>query len=290
MFNQDITPYQNLSILLLVSFVLQSMLMPVLLTGVDGPEGWISVLIAALILFFAIKAVNKAMKTYDEDTIISVSDKVFPKFISKLIGIYYIFMFLTVNSLIMKDFAEQVKLMMMFRTPLSTVIVAILLTAAYAAKKGIHTIANITNIVLLTSLIPYLLIIIFSTYYADYSNIFPVYPPDMEGILKSVPNAALSFFGFSLLLFSNSRVSAKGKNPKINKRYLLISAVLYMVSYLLIIVKFGTKEAANLVWPFVSIMKFVNIPGFFFESTEIVGLCLQIIVIFTSICILAFFI
>jgi spore germination protein KB len=36
-------------------------------------------------------------------------------------------------------------------------------------------------------------------------------------------------------------------------------------------------------------MKFVNIPGFFFESTEIVGLCLQIIVIFTSICILAFF-
>lgn len=289
MFNQDITPYQNLSILLLVSFVLQSMLMPVLLTGVDGPEGWISVLIAALILFFAIKAVNKAMKTYDEDTIISVSDKVFPKFISKLIGIYYIFMFLTVNSLIMKDFAEQVKLMMMFRTPLSTVIVAILLTAAYAAKKGINTIANITNIVLLTSLIPYLLIIIFSTYYADYSNIFPVYPPDMEGILKSVPNAALSFFGFSLLLFSNSRVSAKGKNPKINKRYLLISAVLYMVSYLLIIVKFGTKEAANLVWPFVSIMKFVNIPGFFFESTEIVGLCLQITVIFTSICILAFF-
>lgn len=114
------------------------MLMPVLLTGVDGPEGWISVLIAALILFFAIKAVNKAMKTYDEDTIISVSDKVFPKFISKLIGIYYIFMFLTVNSLIMKDFAEQVKLMMMFRTPLSTVIVAILLTAAYAAKKR-HT-------------------------------------------------------------------------------------------------------------------------------------------------------
>lgn len=217
MFNQDITPYQNLSILLLVSFVLQSMLMPVLLTGVDGPEGWISVLIAALNLIFAIKAVNKAMKTYDEDTIISVSDKVFPKFISKLIGIYYIFMFLTVNSLIMKDFAEQVKLMMMFRTPLSTVIVAILLTAAYAAKKGIHTIANITNIVLLTSLIPYLLIIIFSTYYADYSNIFPVYPPDMEGILKSVPNAALSFLDFLCFCFQTPGYRPREKTQKLIK-------------------------------------------------------------------------
>jgi spore germination protein KB len=121
MFNQDITPYQNLSILLLVSFVLQSMLMPVILTGVDGPEGWISILIAALILYFSIKAINKAMKKHDEDTIISVSDKLFSKFISKIIGLYYISMFLTVNSLIIKDFAEQIKLMMLFRTPISTI-------------------------------------------------------------------------------------------------------------------------------------------------------------------------
>lgn len=289
MFNQDITPYQNLSILVLVSFVLQSMLMPIILTGVNGPEGWISILIAAFLLYIAIKAINKAMKKHDEDTIISVSDKLFPKFISKIIGVYYILMFLTVNSLILKDFAEQIKLMMMFRTPISTIIITVLLTAAYATKKGIHSIANITNIALLTSLIPYLLIIVFSTYYADYTNIFPVYPADVEGILKSVPNAMLSFLGFSVLLFSNSRVVTKEKNMKINKKYLVISSVLYIGSYILIIVKFGTKEAANLVWPFVSIMKFVNIPGFFFESTEIVGLCLQIIVIFTSICILAFF-
>ena len=85
MFNQDITPYQNLSILVLVSFVLQSMLMPVILTGVDGPEGWISILIAAFILYFSIKTINKAMKKHDEDTIISVSDKLFSKFISKII-------------------------------------------------------------------------------------------------------------------------------------------------------------------------------------------------------------
>lgn len=289
MFNQDITPYQNLSILILVSFVLQAMLMPIILTDVDGPEGWVSIFLAGILVYFAIRAVNKAMKGYDDDTIISISNKLFPKFIAKIIGIYYILMFLTVNSLIMKDFAEQIKLMMLFRSPISTIIITILLTAAYATKKGIQTIANITNIALLVALIPYLLIIIFSTYYADYTNIFPLYPMDVEGLLKSVPNAILSFFGFSVLLFSNSRVVTKEKNLKINKRYLKISTVLYIGCYLLIIVKFGTKEAANLVWPFVSIMKFVNIPGFFFESTEIVGLCLQMIVVFTSICILAYF-
>jgi hypothetical protein len=36
-------------------------------------------------------------------------------------------------------------------------------------------------------------------------------------------------------------------------------------------------------------MKYVNIPGFFFENTEIVGLSFQIMVTFTAICIIAYF-
>lgn len=265
------------------------MLMPIMLTEIDGPTGWITILIAAVLLYFAIKSFNKTMKIHDKETIVGVCDKLFPRYISKAIGIYYILMFLTVNSLLMKDFAEQIKLMMLFRTPISTIILSILLTAAYATKKGIQTIAHITNIALLTALIPYLLIIIFSTYYADYTNIFPIYPADTEGILKSVPAAMLSFLGFSVLLFSNCKVSVKDKNYRLNKRFIIISSLLYIGCYLLILVKFGAKEAANLVWPFVSIMKFVNIPGFFFESTEMVGLCLQMTVIFTGICILSYF-
>lgn len=289
MFNQEITPYQNISILILVSFVFQSILMPLLLSEIDGPVGWISIIAAAFFLYLTITPINRVMARYREDTIISISDKVFPKFVSKITGIYYILMFLTANSILMKDFAEQIKLMMLFRTHISTIIIAILLTASYATKKGIQSIANTASIAIIIALIPYLLIIIFSTYYADYSNIFPMFPADVQGIVKSVPAAVLGFFGFSVLLFSNSRVSAKEKNVMINKRFIVISTILYVACYLLVVVKFGMKEAVNLVWPFISVMKFVNIPGFFFESTEIVGLCFQIIVTFTCICAIAYF-
>lgn len=289
MFNQDITPYQNISILILISFAFQSILMPLLLYEIDGPVGWISIVLAAIIIYFALKPVNRILKKYGEDTIIGIGERVFPKYISKIAGIYYILMFLTANSILMKDFSEQIKLMMLFKTPLNVIIIVILITSAYAAKKGIQPIANIASIAILTSLVPYLLIIIFSTYYADYSNILPVFPADVQGIVKTVPGTMLGFFGFSILLFSNSRVSAKEKNITINRRFIIISSVLYIACYLLIVVKFGMKEAVHLVWPFISVMKFVNIPGFFFESTEIVGLCFQIIVTFTCICIIAYF-
>ncbi|HBD63518.1 MAG TPA: hypothetical protein DC038_03680 [Clostridiales bacterium] len=289
MFNQDITPYQNISILILISFAFQSILMPLLLYEIDGPVGWISIVLAAIIIYFALKPINRVLKKYGEDTIIGIGERVFPKFISKIAGIYYILMFLTANSILMKDFSEQIKLMMLFNTPLNAIIIVILITSAYAAKKGIQPIANIASIAILTSLVPYLLIIIFSTYYADYSNILPVFPADVQGIVKTVPGTMLGFFGFSILLFSNSRVSAKEKNITISRRFIVISSVLYIACYLLIVVKFGMKEAVHLVWPFISVMKFVNIPGFFFESTEIVGLCFQIIVTFTCICIIAYF-
>lgn len=289
MFDENITPYQNLTILVLVSFAFQSMLMPLLLSEVDGPVGWMSIVIAAFALYISLKPINKLLLKYKEETVIAIADKLYPKFISKIIGIYYIFMLLLANSILLKDFAEQIKLMMLFRSPLSSIVIVILLTVSYATKKGIKTLANISSVAILIAFIPYLLLIIFSTYYADYSNLFPVYPFDAEGVLKSVPGALLGFFGFSILLFSNSKVTLPEKNRFINKKYIIISMFLYIASYIAIIVKFGIKESVHLVWPFVSVMKFVNIPGFFFESTEIVGLSFQFIVILSCICILAYF-
>ncbi len=289
MFDEKITPYQNLSILILVSFAFQSILMPLLLSEIDGPVGWMTIIIAALILCFALRPINKMMLKYKDDSVLSISNKIFPKFLSRLTGIYYILMFLTANSMLLKDFSEQIKLMMLFRTPLSSIIIVILLTASYATKKGIKTIANIASLTVLIAFIPYLLIIIFSTYYADYSNIFPIYPADLTGVVKSVPGALLGFFGFSILLFSNSRVTFQENNKGISRKFIIFSAVLYVACYLLIIVKFGIKESVHLVWPFISVMKYVNIPGFFFESTEIVGLSFQIIVTFSCICIIAYF-
>lgn len=289
MFDESITPYQNLTMLVLVSFAFQSMLMPLLLSEVDGPVGWITIIIAALLIYFAIRPINKILLKYHEDTIIGISDKILPGFFSNILKAYYILMLLTANSLLMKDFAEQIKLMMLFKTPLSSIVLVILLTVSYATKKGIKTIANISSVAVLIAFIPYILLIIFSTYYADYSNLFPLYPVDVEGVLKSVPGAILGFFGFSILLFSNCKVSMKEKNTIINKKFIITGTILYITSYILIIVKFGIKESVHLVWPFLSVMKFVNIPGFFFESTEIVGLGFQFIVTFSCICIIAYF-
>lgn len=289
MFDNEISSHQNACILILISFVFQTMFMPNILSAVDGPVGWVSIIIGSIILLLTISPINKVMNNYEGKTIIGISRQMFPEYISKLIGVYYILLFVTANSVLIKDFAEQIKYLMLFNTPIKVLIISILLTASYAAKKGMQTIAQITHITILIALIPYIVVIIFSTYYSDYTNVFPIYPVDLYGVVNSIPTILISFFGYTILMFSNRHVDKSEKNMVLNKKFIIISMVLYIASYLLIIIKFGTKEATHLVWPYLSIMKFVNIPGFFFESTEIVGLSLQIIVTFTCVCILMYF-
>ncbi|MDD4781540.1 MAG: endospore germination permease [Tissierellia bacterium] len=289
MYEKEITPYQNLFIIIVISFGFQSMLMPIILSAVKGPIGWISIIIGALILYLTIRPINQVMNKYKGDTIVGIAGRMFPKYISKLIGFYYIVLFIIANSWLMKDFGEQIKYLMLFNTPISIIIIAILLVASYAAKKGIQSIAQIANITILIAFIPYIAVIIFSTYYSDYTNVLPMFPVDIEGIVNAVPNTIFGFFGFSILMFSNSYVVPTERNMILNKRFIIISMMIYILSYILIVIKFGMDEATKLVWPFLSVMKFVNIPGFFFESTEIVGMSFQIIVTFTCICILMHF-
>lgn len=289
MFDKQITPYQNVSILVLVSFAYQTILMPIVLSEVEGPVGWMAIIIGALLLYFMLKPINKLLDKHKGKTIINISKLLLPKPIFKTIGLYYIILFIIVSSWLIKDFAEQIKLLMLFNTPISLIIVIILLTASYAAKKGIQTIAQISHITVLLALVPYIAVIIFSAYYSDISNVLPVYPVDVEGIFKVLPYVIFGFLGYTVLLFSNSFVSKAEKNILLNKRFIIISTAIYVLCYLLIVIKFGINEAVRLVWPFLSIMKFVNIPGFFFESTEIVGMSFQIIVTFTCLCILMYF-
>lgn len=289
MFEKEITPYQNISILILASFAFQIMSMPALLSGIQGPAGWAAVVGGAAILILTLGPVNKVMSKYKGMTIVDIAGRVLPPAGAKAIGAYYITLFILAGGILLKDFAEQIKLLMLFQTPKSVIIIIILLTASYAAKKGIQTIAQISHMTVLLGLIPFMAVIVFSALYSNITNVLPVWPLDFKGIWGTIPYTVFGFLGYSVLMFSNPYVKGRPDNSRLNKLYIYISGGLYIFCYLLIIVKFGRIEAQRLVWPFISILKFVNIPGFFFENTEALGIYLQIVVIFTCLCILMYF-
>ena len=288
-FKTKITASQNTSMLILLSFIFQIMLMPVFVSKVDGPTAWIGIVIAMLIALIFIKPIIKLQANHPEKTLLDICADSLPKIVVKIIGFLYIGFFILAGSILLKDFSEQVKMFMLFRTPNNIIILIILLTSSYATQKGINAVAQIAHITVIVAMVPLILVTALSTSYSSVSNLLPIFPLDIKGILSIVPYALIGFFGFIILLFSNAFVDEHKKNLKENRKFLLLSASLCIFCFCLVIFKFGQEESKRLVWPFLSILKFLNIPGTFIESTEAVGVSLNIVCAFISLSIILYF-
>lgn len=288
-FKTKITAYQNTSMLILLSFIYQIMLMPILISNVDGPTAWIGIVIAMLIALIFLKPIIRLQENHPNKTLLDICADYMPKILVKIIGVLYISFFILASSILLKDFSEQVKMFMLFRTPSNIIILIILLTSSYATQKGINTVAQVAHITVIIAMVPLLAVTALSTSYSSISNILPIYPVDIKGVLQVVPYALIGFFGFIIILFSNPYVGDYKKNLRENKRFLLTSAGIYILCFFLVMFKFGQQEAKRLVWPFLSILKFLNIPGSFIESTEAVGISLNIVCAFISLSIILYF-
>ncbi len=288
-FKTKITAPQNTSMLILLSFIYQIMLLPILISNIDGPTAWISIAIAMLIALIFIKPIIKLQANHPDKTLLDICADYMPKIVVKIIGFLYIGFFMLASSILLKDFSEQVKMFMLFRTPSNIIILIILLTSSYATQKGINTVAQIAHITVIIAMVPLILVTALSTSYSSISNILPIFPLDIKGVLTTVPYALIGFFGFIILLFSNPYVEEHKKNLRENKKFLLTSASIYILCFFLVMFKFGQEEAKRLVWPFLSILKFLNIPGSFIENTEAVGISLNIICAFISLSIILYF-
>ena len=289
MFTTKITAYQNTSMLILSSFIYQIMLLPLLIESTKGPTAWISVLAAAGVAIMFTKPIIKLQSNHPSKTLLDICAEFMPKFMVKLIGAFYIAFFILAGSILLKDFSEQVKMFMLFRTPNNLIILIILITSSYATQKGINTIAQVAHITVIIALIPLIFVTIFSTAYSNFSNIFPIFPPDVKGIIKGIPYAAVGFFGFTIMLFSNPYVRDHKKNLGENRKFLIVSSLIQVLCFFLVIFKFGQVEAKRLMWPFVSILKFLNLPGAFLENTEAVGISLNIVCAFVCLSIILYF-
>ncbi|QSX05244.1 GerAB/ArcD/ProY family transporter [Sedimentibacter sp. zth1] len=287
--NHKITAYQNTSMLILSSFIFQILVLPVLITKTNGPTAWISIVIAMFIGILFIKPICKIQEKRHDKTLLDICNDLMPTLIVKIIGTFYIVFFIVASSILLKDFSEQVKIFMLPRTPNNLVILIILLTSSYAAHKGIVTIAQVAHLTVIITLIPLLLVTIFSTSNATLSNIFPIWPLDFVGILKGVPFAFAGFFGFYILLFSNPYVRKYKVNNKQNKTFFILSSAIYILCFFLVMFKFGYGEARRLVFPFNQILKFLNIPGSFIENLEALGMSLSTVCAFVCLSIILYF-
>jgi len=127
---------------LIACYYQASSLLTAFQTGVTKQDTWIMVLIGSILSLPFLWAVRTLMVTFPDKNLIQILSEVYGPVIGKILGLLYLWYFLTVASLNLMDLADFTKGTIMTRTPSPVMAAVCILVASIAVRRGIRLVAK----------------------------------------------------------------------------------------------------------------------------------------------------
>jgi len=256
--------------------------LPALLADNLKTDGWVLLIINGIIASILVIIINKVARLYPGKTFIQFGKELVTAPVANIILIIFAVYLIGLGAFAVRIFAEVVKMLLLSQTPTEFIIITMLLTTSYIARVGIEGLARMVTIVLPIVLIPIILILISALPDLDYTNLLPTFRFSLTDLLKGIPTTFFSFIGFEFLLIYLGFVD----KPKESVKYSLLSigavTFTYLVAFFVTLAQFGEIELTHQLWPVLSLMKTIQIPGAFIENIEGVVMAIWVFGVFTS--------
>jgi len=223
-------------------------------------DAWISLIVAGMIGLVVTLILVRVCQRHSTHTLVEFAQKLFGKWVGKLIGLLYILVWFSVSADILRIFSLFIKQFLFHDTPIW--VIAILMVAAMAYINfagGVEAIARFSELAG-----PLLLVGVFITFGLNATNLhpsllLPVYADTgAMSILKgSFVNA--SFLGESMMIMmlvpfiSNSK---KMMQPTLLA--ICIPALIGVLTAVFVIMTFGTNIGSTSIFPYFSMVRFIN--------------------------------
>jgi spore germination protein KB len=223
-------------------------------------DAWISLIVAGVIGLVVTLILVRVCQRHSAHTLVEFAQKLFGKWVGKLIGVLYILVWFSVSADILRIFSLFIKQFLFHDTPIW--VIAILMIAAmvyinYAG--GVEAIARFSELAG-----PLLLVGIVITFGLNVTNLrptllLPVYADSGAiSILKgSVWNA--SFLGESMMIMMLVPfISNSQKMLKPTLLAIFIPSLIAVITAIFVIMTFGTNIGSTLIYPYFTMVRFIN--------------------------------
>lgn len=280
--NDIISPYQVAMIIIMTVISVGVFSIAADAAKAAGTDGWIMVLIAGLVNIPAIMIIVKLNAAFPGKTFAEYSPKIIGVVPGKILTLLFAVYLLLVIAYVTRSFTEVIKMFLLFRTPTEVIMLSLILVCTYIVRGGAECIGRINELTFPIIFIPFFIVLAFGLPNLDYSNLLPVFQTPAAKMAAAVPSLLFSYGGIELSLFYIGFM----KNPK--KAYKpAVFAVLFITMFLTVITvlcmaAFGPEATQQFLWPLVSYIRAISLPGLFIERLDGVILSLWMLTVFTT--------
>ncbi|MFC4617110.1 endospore germination permease [Camelliibacillus cellulosilyticus] len=221
-------------------------------------DGWIAAIVGTILGLIGILSLVKLSQAFPGLTLIEILFKHF-SWPGKVMGVLYLIYFFIMVCLAGRLFVEAYKTVME-RTPMWAFLAVILLLTAFIVYSGLETLGRL-NQVMLPVLVIIAIVVVFLTMGGnkDYSNLLPIFGNG----LKPVSFGSLSVMGwfgeFVIMGMVLPYVQRPKKLVKTGIGVAIVTLIFFLGPITGPVALFGAEQAAKMVFPTFSEVRYINI-------------------------------
>lgn len=173
---------------------------PRLMAEVAGTAGWLQVLYATLIALIYIYLIIKLYEAFEGKDIMSVGEYLGGGILRTFVGLIIALYIIGIMSLILREFAEDMKVISLTTSPISFVLLFFIAGMVFGAYAGLEAVVRITAIAVPVILAGFLIIVLAVSPNFDVTNILPILGTGPKAIfIDGIPR--ISMFSSVIILF-----------------------------------------------------------------------------------------
>lgn len=268
--------WKQIAFLIIVSrLVIAITYLPALASPPGNQDTWLVKPPNLVITLLMVLPLYLLSKRFPDKTLIQYSEVLLGP-AGKLVGILYVWYFIHVSAITLRQFGDFFTAAQMPETPLLVFIIALAVLAASAVRNGLEVIGRISEVICPLLMFTLALLAVLIAKDLDLKNLQPFFE---QGYLSTVHGGFTTAMRNSEILLFAMAVPYLNRKEDLGKAIIVsISAFtfFFMLIDVTVIGLFGVEEAKMLTFPFFSLSKLINI-GNFLERIEAMHMAIWIL-------------
>lgn len=227
-----------------------------------GQDGWVSIILGAIIPCIAINMINSLYEKYPGYTFYELVYHLAGKVFGSIIFIIYIAYFTFGAGTILRIFVEAITMFALARTPTVVKIVLLLIPCTYLSISGMKVIGRVEEFIFYITLPLLLFPIPALVEHAQPLNFLPAFTYKASKYFSAAFSTTFSYQGYELLLiyypFITNKENARGETLS----GLFITFLIYLYTVVDDIMIFGAILTQNYAWPTISLLSTAKVAIF----------------------------
>ena len=274
--NGKISVRQVMIILILQMFNMNMLIMPRICTNYLGRNGYIAPIIAIIIGGIYLIFITGLTTQFPNLTLVEISTTLLPSWIAYILVFVFAAKLIVSTGLELRMFGEVISEIMLPKTPISIIMIVLVLVAAYLVKSGIEATGRMGEILIYFVGVPLIIALLLIVFRADYKEVLPFFQVTSGNVVRGTVLVSFMFVPLEILLMINGLMEKPKMSRKAGIYAIVTVGILQGIITLLCIAQNGLQETQRQMWPVIILMKSMGMHDTVVENQEVLMLIVWI--------------